>query len=186
MHWSSSRIPTNKCIRVYNPNLTLTCSILSCSTHWSNLQWTDWHNACSWGLDRLVSIKKLKNLKRHIFIHCPCPSLPFPSLQKYGLKSLVPLVGMPSHLLELTNWLELLLIEYIFKSTKSILWLHIIRAVLWKMWNKRNLRIFQETESCPQENFETTVSIALYWCKNILPFNNDRLNSPLLNWRRVL
>lgn len=41
------------------------------------------------------------------------------------------------------KWISLQLMDHSFKATKELLWINIIFAILWKIWDERNVRIFQ-------------------------------------------
>lgn len=61
-----------------------------------------------------------------------------------------------------------LLISYPpFKASKRQLWLCIICAVLWKVWDEWNARIFQEKFRSTKDIIDTIIHTTFLWCKDI-------------------
>lgn len=61
--------------------------------------------------------------------------------------------------------LHLLLIDHPFKNTKATFWSFIVTATIWRIWSKRNSRIFRNKASSPLIVLEISLFYAFFGIK---------------------
>lgn len=83
-------------------------------------------------------------------------------------------------------WIKLLLQDHPFKGYKVNLWISIICAILSKIREERNNRIFKNSSKPSKDILDSSIFNALVWCKDIQPLKDHNLNFLVANWTHLL